>query len=101
MIQDILQTVAGFDWLNTNNVLQASAIFTGLYGSWLNAEQNIKGYYAWILGDVFFIVLNYRVGLNGLATLFLIYAALSLRGIVKWNQINKDEEVKLIGIKRT
>lgn len=64
--------------------LEIFAIATGLAGHWLISNQDVRGYYAWIAGNLAFIVMQYNVGLYGMAGLFVVYTLLSIRGIIKW-----------------
>lgn len=67
--------------------LQIVAIITGLLGHWLITKQDVRGYYAWIAGNVATIILQLNVELYGMAALFLTYTALSIYGIIKWKSI--------------
>ena len=66
--------------------LQFIAIATGLLGHWFISNQDVRGYYVWIVGNVAMIVLQWQVGLYGMVLLFVIYTVISVIGIKKWQR---------------
>jgi nicotinamide riboside transporter PnuC len=55
-----------------------------LYGTWLNSNQDRRGFYYWFVTDVAFAVLFIIDDMYAQATLFAIYAYLANRGLKKW-----------------
>lgn len=55
-----------------------------LYGTYLNSNQNKKGFYFWIVSNIFFSLLNFFNGQYALCLLFFIYFVLAVRGLEKW-----------------
>lgn len=72
------------------NYLQIIAILTGLIGHWFVSNQDVRGYYYWIIGNLATIYLQFKVELYGMVILFVIYTALSIYGIVKWKKIKRE-----------
>lgn len=55
-----------------------------LYGTYLNSNQDKRGFYFWILSNLAFTIININNEMWSQAFLFLIYTILAVRGLVKW-----------------
>jgi hypothetical protein len=56
-----------------------------LYGTWLNAKKDIRGFYFWIASNTAFCFLNLRSGQMAQAFLFAVYVVLAFKGLEDWN----------------
>lgn len=55
-----------------------------LYGTYLNAEQDRRGFYLWIVSNIAFALINAHSGMYAQSFLFSMYAALAIRGLIVW-----------------
>ena len=55
-----------------------------LYGTYLNAEQDRRGFYLWLVSNLGFAFINAQNGMYAQSFLFSTYAALAIRGLIKW-----------------
>jgi hypothetical protein len=55
-----------------------------LYGTYLNTNQDKRGFYFWILSNSAFTIINMNNEMWSQAFLFLVYTILAVRGLVKW-----------------
>lgn len=55
-----------------------------LYGTWLNAQQDRKGFYFWLVSNACFCFLNLRSGQYAQAFLFASYFLLAIKGLEDW-----------------
>lgn len=55
-----------------------------LYGTYLNSEQDRRGFYFWIFSNIGFMMVNLANGQLPQAVLFAAYAILAIRGLWCW-----------------
>ena len=60
------------------------AVFIGLYGTYLNSNQNRRGFYFWIVSNIALAVVNLECGQMAQCVLFFIYTGLAVRGLARW-----------------
>lgn len=65
-------------------VVEILFVLTALIGAWLNSQMDIRGFYCWLLSNIFFTSWNIYHGDYGQATLFAVYTVISANGIYKW-----------------
>lgn len=66
-----------------------------LLGTILNANRNRFGFYAWLVTNAFWVVVDFKAGLYSQAALFFAYFILAIVGIVQWKKkenIDKQAE---------
>ena len=70
-------------------------IFTtiALIGTFLNAQMNVLGFFAWIVSNIGFMILNIIDHRYSQAALFFVNTLFSW-GIYTWKQKQKDNDVK-------
>lgn len=63
-----------------------SWIFTivALYGTYLNANRDARGFYFWLTSNIFFSFVNFMSGHLAQGFLFGVYTILAIIGIQKW-----------------
>jgi hypothetical protein len=59
-------------------------VLLGLYGTWLNAEQNRNGFIFWIVANIGLSIVNIYNGMYPQAVLFYIYTIFAVRGLFLW-----------------
>lgn len=62
-----------------------------IYGGYALSIKNIKGFYAQILGNIFYISQAYLMSNWSLLFLSIVLAGINVYGIYKWNQKNRSE----------
>ena len=55
-----------------------------LYGTWLNAKLDRRGFWWWIVSDLGLAAIFVHEGMYAQASLFAIYTILAIMGLVKW-----------------
>lgn len=79
-------------WTFLSWIMSAIALF----GTILNAERNIYGFWFWLVSNMYMTIRFTYIGEYPQALLFLIYTALAVRGIISW----KNKEHKSTGYRR-
>ena len=76
-------------------------VFTtiALVGTFLNAQMNVLGFFAWIVSNIGFMTLNIIDHRYSQAALFFVNTLFSIWGIYTWKQkqkknANKDNDIK-------
>lgn len=70
-----------------------------LFGTMLNAEQNIYGFLFWLVSNLYMTIRFAYIGEYAQAVLFFIYFILAIRGIVSWKK-KEQENYKYIKISK-
>ncbi len=67
-------------------------VLTGLslLGSWLNIHKKISSWYVWAFANAGWVACFVNKGMLAEATLFVVYFFLSIYGMVKWRNMDKD-----------
>ena len=67
---------------------QISWVFTviALYGTYLNTQRDVAGYYYWIVSNGAFFAINLACGHTAQAFLFGTYVVLAVIGIKQWTK---------------
>lgn len=68
-----------------NAVLQLVGALCGLAGAYYINQQNVLGFYLWVISNGALIWLQFRVRLVVLVMLHIAYLSLALQGIYLWN----------------
>ncbi len=63
-----------------------SWVFTvvALYGTFLNANADRRGFYFWLVSNVFFSTVNFATGHLAQGFLFGVYTIMAVIGLQKW-----------------
>lgn len=59
-----------------------------LLGSYLNSNRDKRGFYIWIITNMFWCVLDYTSGLKAQSFLYLCYIMVAVKGLITWR--NKE-----------
>ena len=68
------------------NIVTWSLAFLSITGGFLNARENIRGFYFWIVANIGWVSINIYKGIYAQAFLFIIYITLCIYGIKKWRK---------------
>lgn len=60
-----------------------------IYGTYLNANGNIRGFYYWLVSNTGFCLINFLLGSMAQSLLFGVYLVLAIIGLQKWNEKNQ------------
>ena len=66
-------------WINT--------LFS-IYGNFLVIKKKREGFIVWIISNMIWVFIDYTVGLNAQAMLFIVYTFISMYGYIKWGEEN-------------
>ena len=71
-------------------------VFTtiALVGTFLNAQMNVLGFFAWIISNIGFMILNIMNHVYSQAALFFVNTLFSIWGIYTWRQKQKENDNK-------
>lgn len=59
-------------------------VIIALIGTFLNANQDKRGFYFWIVSNIAFMVIELDAASFATAFLFFVYTSLSVYGLIKW-----------------
>jgi len=59
-----------------------------LYGTYLNVNQDKRGFYYWLVSNSAFCAINFYTGMWAQGTLFGVYTILAMMGIRNWKDKN-------------
>jgi hypothetical protein len=57
-----------------------------LYGTWLNSNQDRRGFYYWVATNVTFALIFVSAHMWAQAFLFGVYTALAIKGLMTWKK---------------
>lgn len=64
-----------------------------LLGTILNANRNRLGFYAWLVTNAFWTIVDFKNGIYAQSALFFAYFILAIVGLVQWKKKEQAEEV--------
>jgi len=79
-------------WTVLSWVMSAIALF----GTILNAERNVYGFWFWLVSNMYMTIRFTYIGEYAQAVLFLVYTVLAVRGIIAWTK--KERQFKAIKV---
>lgn len=65
-----------------------------LIGTFLNAQMNVLVFFAWIISNIGFMILNIMNHVYSQAALFFVNTLFSIWGIYTWRQKQKENDNK-------
>lgn len=71
----------------TENISWGFALIA-LYGTYLNVNQDKRGFYFWLVSNLAFATINFLNGSMAQGFLFGIYFILSIIGLKNWENID-------------
>lgn len=57
-----------------------------IYGTYLNANKDCRGFYYWLISNSGFCVINLAIGSMAQGFLFGVYTVLAVIGIQRWGK---------------
>lgn len=57
-----------------------------LFGAWLNAQQDRRGFYVWICTNLVWVVVDVSAGVYSQAALMMVYCGICVYGLVCWKR---------------
>lgn len=60
--------------------------FIAIYGTFLNANKDIRGFYFWLISNSAFCAINLSLGMLAQGFLFGVYTILAVMGIQRWKK---------------
>ena len=60
--------------------------FIAIYGTYLNANKDVKGFYYWLISNSAFCAINFCSGMMAQGFLFGVYTVLAVIGIKNWGR---------------
>jgi len=64
-------------WLNT--------LFS-IYGNFLVINKRKEGFIVWIISNILWVCIDFKMGLDAQAMLFIVYTFISIYGYTKWKE---------------
>jgi nicotinamide riboside transporter PnuC len=59
-------------------------VVIALYGTYLNSNQDKRGFYFWTVSNIAFSLINLENGQLAQSVLFFVYTILAVRGLLMW-----------------
>ena len=57
-----------------------------IYGTYLNANKDARGFYYWLISNSAFCAINFCTGMFAQGFLFGVYTILAIIGLQRWHQ---------------
>ena len=76
------------NWINWIIIAMA------LYGAYLNAKQNEKGFILWIITNSYLSIHNLMIEEYAQACLFFAYLCICISGYITWRKKGKEKTTK-------
>ena len=70
--------------MTITDVLSWACTLLALYGTWLNAKQDVRGFWYWLIADILLCGIFFSLHLWPQALLFGVYTGLAIKGLVTW-----------------
>lgn len=70
--------------IKIDQLVMAIGFMFGLYGAWLNVLKDPAGFIAWIFSNFIFIAIAFSKNQRWAVTVFSVYFALAIIGLMSW-----------------